>query len=135
MRTLVTGFLAFVLLVTLAACERIRPVLNLTDQPVPASASSLSETEMERQIRIAGAELNWEFEKLAPGALKGTLHVRTHTAVVDVRYNSREYNITLNSSVNLLEHNGQIHRSYNTWVTNLRDKIRSQLEVAGLQKS
>jgi len=57
----------------------------------------------------------------------GTLHLREHTAIVDIPYSAKSYSILYKSSVNLTEKSGQIHKNYNGWVQNLDQRIRVYL--------
>ena len=62
-----------------------------------------------------------------PGVVNGTIHLRTHTAVIDVEYTTKSYNIVYRSSENLDVGNGQIHKNYNGWIENLNNAIRREL--------
>jgi hypothetical protein len=62
-----------------------------------------------------------------PHKLEGTLRLRTHTAVVDIPYNDKEYSIVYKSSEGLDAGNGTIHNNYNGWVQNLDRAIRTEL--------
>jgi hypothetical protein len=63
----------------------------------------------------------------APGVVNGTIHLRTHTAVIDVEYSTKSYNIVYRSSENLDARDGQIHKNYNGWIENLDNAIRREL--------
>jgi hypothetical protein len=119
----------------LAACHRGAPILNFQDQPIPASASKLSDDEIARQIKIAGASLGWKFDDAGPGKLRGTHQAQEHTAMIDVSFTRTTYSIILDSSVNLRQSSGgTVSSRYNWWAQNLKNKIDSQLTIAGLQQ-
>jgi hypothetical protein len=48
---------------------------------------------------------------------------------VDVEHNTESYTITYRESSNLSAGNGMIHQSYNGWIRNLDDSIRTQLAL------
>lgn len=125
-----------ILLISISGCSLTAPIANVQGEPLPPGASKLSLDEIARQIKLAGDSLRWQFDDAGPGKLRGTLHVRQHVAVVDVLYNQQSYSIMLASSVNLMQDSdGTIHRRYNDWIANLRNRIDSQLSLAGLQRS
>ena len=114
----------------LAACHRGAPILNFQDQPIPASASKLSDDEIARQIKIAGASLGWKFDDAGPGKLRGTHQAQEHTAMIDVSFTRTTYSI-----INLRQSpGGTVSSRYNWWAQNLKNKIDSQLTIAGLQQ-
>jgi hypothetical protein len=119
----------------LAACHRAGPIQNFRDQPIPTSASKLSSEEIARQIKIAGASLGWKFEDAGPGMLRGTHQAQNHVATIDVGYTRTTYSIVLNSSENMYQSpDGTVSSRYNWWAQNLKNKIDSQLTIAGLQQ-
>jgi hypothetical protein len=119
----------------LAACHRGVPTLNFQDQPIPASASKLSDDDIARQIKIAGASLGWKFDDAGPGKLRGTHQAQEHAATIDVSFTRATYSIILDSSVNLRQSpGGTVSSRYNWWAQNLKNKIDSQLTIAGLQQ-
>jgi hypothetical protein len=78
----------------------------------------------------AGSALGWIMKDDGPGRITGTLMLRTHTAVVDIPYSANDYSILYKSSVDLKEANGQIHKNYNGWITNLTRGINAQLAAS-----
>ena len=85
--------------------------------------------EIKKAIMTAGAGLGWNVKEESPGHLVGTLHLRTHTAVVDIPYSTETYSITYKSSSNLQHdpEDGTIHSNYNGWIENLDMAIKNQL--------
>jgi len=121
---------AFVLgaaaMVAQAACLRCEPILNVKDAAVASQSNKLSEDQVRAAIIRAGAALGWQIKEEAPGKLVGTLVLRSHTAVVDISYTANSYSIQYRSSINLNEQDGQIHKNYNGWISNLAKGINSQ---------
>jgi hypothetical protein len=102
------------------------PILNFADQPVH---KGLTMAEMEKCIVIAGAELGWVMTKRSEGLIEGSIQRRGHTAVVSIPYSTKAYSITYKSSSAGLyaDENGNIHKTYNTWVNNLARQINAKI--------
>ena len=75
-----------------------------------------------------------------PGKIVGKPNLRAHQAVVDIAYDAKSYNIRYKSSKGLLygeaDHTSgretrEIHRSYNDWIKNRDNAIRTQFIAAG----
>ena len=128
------GRVAFGLLalLSMAACNRMQPVYNVVDRPIPSQAQQLSLAEIGRNIEVAGTNHHWRFDRLAPGQLRASYSERTHEAVVLISFTQKAYSIHLDQSVNLKESGEEIHRTYNRWVMNLERDIDDQLSRAGL---
>ena len=115
------------LALALAACARTGPILNMMDVQVVASNSKPTAVQVRQAIITAGTSLGWNIVDNGPGRLEGTLHLRTHTAVVEIPYSATSYSIVYKSSQNLNEAGGLIHTNYNGWVQNLDRTIRTEL--------
>lgn len=114
----------------LAGCNTM-PIQNVSDSPVAtASGKSLSHDAVRGAIVRAGAALGWQMRDEGPNMMVGTLHLRKHTAVVEIPYTARSYSIQYRSSVNLDEKDGKIHKNYNGWIQNLTRGINSQLSAS-----
>ena len=115
---------------SLGACSA--PILNIDHASPTTSAphKTLSLQQVRTAIIQAGAGLGWEMKDNGPNSLIGTLHLRTHTAVVDIPYTTTDYSIKYRSSINLNEKNGKIHKNYNGWIQNLSKGINTQLQLA-----
>ena len=114
----------------LVACQTA-PIQNVDKAAVSASASKpLTADQVRGAIVRAGSSLGWVMKEDGPGKLTGTLMLRTHTAVVDIPYSASNYSILYKSSVDLKEANGQIHKNYNGWITNLTRGINAQLAAS-----
>jgi len=105
-----------------------QPIYNVNDQAVTTtSGKHLSAPQVRSAIITAGTSLGWHVADAGPGHLVGTLHLRDHTAVVDIPYSASKYSIVYKSSENLDAMNGTIHRNYNGWVQRLDTTIRTEL--------
>ena len=114
-------------LLLLAGCTS-RPIVNVTDQPVVASAGKqLTADQVRNGIVSAGNALGWVMTPVSPGLVSGRLMLRDHVAVVEVRYTAKVYSITYKDSTNLNYRDGQIHKNYNGWIENLDRDIRNEL--------
>jgi len=112
----------------LAGCTTVQPIHNVKGSPVETPGGKpASIAEVEKAILRAGAALGWKMQPVRPGLIAATLNLRTHTAVVDVAYNPRTYDITYKDSVDLNYDGTNIHRNFNGWVQNLDKGIRAQL--------
>jgi len=116
-------------LVALAACTAA-PIYNVQDQPITtASGTAPSSPDVRTAILQAGAALGWQMRDVKPCLMEGELHLRTHSAVVDIPYNSKSYSIVYKSSTNLDESGGNIHKNYNGWIHNLQQGINARLSA------
>ena len=104
----------------------VQPIQDVNDAPI-VSSKPVQAAQVKAAILVAGTSLGWKMEEVSPGHIRGTLNLRTHTAIVDISYSTTKYSIVYKSSVNLNEKDGQIHRNYNSWVQNLSKKIGSEL--------
>jgi hypothetical protein len=105
---------------------RIAPVYDVQSAPVVTSRPATM-ADIERSIRAAGAGLGWQMVARGPGAMEGTLVLRDHRAVVDIKYDTKTYSIKYKDSSNLQYDGSSIHKNYNGWVQNLDNAIRASL--------
>jgi hypothetical protein len=103
------------------------PVYNVSGAPIDTYGKPVTMTDVERAIIRAGLALGWQMRPVKPGHIQGTLNLRTHTAVVDITYDTKSYNIAYKDSTNLDYNDGRIHRNYNGWIQNLEKGIRAQM--------
>lgn len=125
LKTLGTAFLILTMLM-FSGCTS-KPIYNFSNTSITASAGAPTDSQIVQAIIRAGSSLGWTMQKVAPGHIVGTLNIRTHIAIVDITYNSDSYSITYKDSTNLDYNGTTIHRSYNTWVNNLNNAIKVQL--------
>lgn len=83
--------------------------------------------EVGKAILRAGGTLGWQMKQVEPGYILGTLKLRSHVAVVDVRYTTQNYSIKYKDSTNLNYDGTNIHSNYNGWISNLDRAIKTQL--------
>ncbi len=93
----------------------------------------VTQADVRKAIILACPKRGWMAKEIKPGHMQATINVRSHTAVVDIIYTAKEYEIKYKSSVNLTTRGGTIHRNYNKWVANLRRDI--DLEIARVSAS
>jgi hypothetical protein len=111
-------------LLLLAGCATV-PVYNVQNAPIPDK--NLTMEQVERAIVRAGVGLGWRMDPVAPGKMRGTLHLRRHVIVVGISYDTKSFSINYESSENMNYENGQIHKNYNSWVQNLERDIQRNL--------
>ena len=112
----------------LAACQSLVPVYTVNDAAISTpSGHHLTAAQVRSAIITAGTSLGWHVVDAGPGRLEGTLHLRTHTAVVDIPYGAAKYSILYRSSEDLQAADGKIHKNYNGWVQNLDRQIRTEI--------
>lgn len=107
---------------------RTNPVYNVDGAPVVTnSTGGVSIDAVGKAIIRAGTSLGWQMKQLGSNDIVGTLALRKHVAVVDIKYDSRTYSIKYRDSQNLDYDGTSIHQNYNGWVKNLDRAIRTQL--------
>lgn len=104
------------MLVTLAGCGRVQPILNIEHTPVALNPQS---TQVKQAIIEAGTDRGWVMMETIPGKIRGEYQARSHHAIIDVTYSEKTYSIEYADSDNLKYEDGKIHRNYNRWVKNL----------------
>jgi hypothetical protein len=117
--------LAGIVIAMLGGC-RSAGIYNVSAAPVVAN-KAVSMDDVQKAIIRAGASLGWQMKPVKPGLIVGTLTLRTHMAMVNVKYDAKTYSITYKDSSNLDYTGDSIHKNYNGWVTNLDRGIQSQL--------
>jgi hypothetical protein len=121
---------ALAIALSLSACS-IAPIHNVEQTPVTtASGKALTQDQVRNAIVRAGAALGWQFKDEGPNMLVGSIHLRTHEAVVSIPYSATSYSIKYRSSSNLNEAGGNIHKNYNGWIQNLERGIAAQLSAS-----
>jgi len=121
-------FLIPAIVLLLVACRAAAPIYEVQNAPVVA-ARAVSMTEVEQAIRVAGGSLGWDMRSRAAGHLEGVLALRTHRAVVDIKYDTNSFSIKYKDSSNLDYTGSTIHQNYNGWVQNLDKAIRSAVRA------
>ena len=125
-RIVLLGLLAFTLIG--AGCAGVKPVHNIAAEPVVGpDGRAVTMEEVGKAIVRGGTAMGWEMKKMEPGYIVGTLKLRTHVAIVDIRYTPKSYSVTYKDSVNLNYDGANIHNNYNGWIQNLDKAIKAQL--------
>lgn len=121
-------WLVLIALLTLSAGCRTAPLENVERAPL-SIRRPVPLHEVEQAIQRGGERLGWTIDVLCPGRLRGTLHVRSHEAVVDIVLWGGWYNIRYRESTNLdyEPSSHTIHKNYNQWVDELNKAIQSEL--------
>lgn len=114
------------LVLLLGGC-RSAPVYNVAHSPVNMDSGDYKEADVEKAILKAGLAQGWKMDAVSPGTIRGTLNIRSHQAVVVVRFDTQEYSINYESSQNLDHYQGQIHKNYNAWIRHLDNAIQLEL--------
>jgi len=118
----------FVMTVTFAACNRMEPVYNVEQDAVPTNAQQkLSSEQVGKIIAKAAIGKGWVVNEVKPGLLHCTLKWQDHLAAIDITYSKQDYSIELDSSQNLKESDGMIHKKYNQRVQDLQSDIDKKL--------
>jgi hypothetical protein len=123
-------FLAIVFAATLlGACRTAPTIYQVQNAAVSTNVPNASKDDVRKAIVRAGGSLGWQFRDNGPDAMIGTLILRTHTAVVDIPYSTKQYSITYKDSTNLDYNGTSIHSNYNGWIQNLHKAINVQLNT------
>jgi hypothetical protein len=130
----ILGLLLIVVVVAFAAgCSKT--MVNFSDQPLSMGNQNLTMEQVDKSIIVAGSKRGWVMTKAGEGHMIGTLNVRVHMVQVDVKYNTHSFTIAYRNSTNL-DYNpqrGTIHRSYNTWITNLKNDIQATVPLVAVE--
>ena len=119
--------LACVAILGMVGCTSA-PISNVPLTPVVTGTGKPATAEQVRTAIVrAGSTLGWQMTPTDPGLVTGRLALRTHLAIVDVKYSAKDYSITYKDSTNLDYRDGQIHKNYNGWIENLNNAIRREL--------
>ena len=114
-----------VLLVGMIGC-RSTPIRTVSDAPVIATGK-YSLKDVKKAIESAGQSLGWGMKSVKPGVIVATIFVRNHMAKVEVKYNKKTFSILYKDSAGLKYDGVNIHKNYNSWISNLEGRINSQL--------
>jgi NADH/NAD ratio-sensing transcriptional regulator Rex len=121
----ILGMIVAVLIV--AGCSRAATVVNIVDAPVGLASKDYSLEEIQDAIYRAGIKSGWDFRPVEPGHVVGTLKLRIHVAVVNIKFSPKVYSIVYYDSENLGYNGKTIHKNYNGWIQDLKRAISDQL--------
>ena len=115
--------------ILLGACRTAPTIYQVQNAAVSTNVPNATKDDVRKAIIRAGGSLGWQFRDNGPDAMIGTLILRTHTAVVDIPYSTKQYSITYKDSTNLDYNGTSIHSNYNGWIQNLHKAINVQLST------
>jgi hypothetical protein len=113
---------SFACLALFVACRTLVPIAEVHDAPLLSTPDSTL-AEVTEAIGVAALSLGWEVEKESPNALKATLRLRSHVAVVRIEYDTRTFSILPVETQNIKREGDLIHPNYNGWIQNLQKRI------------
>ena len=115
----------------IVGCANVIPVKDLEGQPITtASGKPPSLDQAQKAIVRAGGSFNgMRMAVVRPGVVDATYAPRSDfTCVMEITFDSRSYNIRYKSSEGLSYDPAAhtIHKSYNSWVSNLAKRIDNE---------
>lgn len=121
--------LGLLIAVSSPGCSRVRPL----QMPPTSSFQALPRTEVESAIITGCGRRGWVPSRVGPSTIRATLHLRAHTAVVDIDYDDDSFTIRYADSTNLhysrnADGTEQIHSNFNGWVGFLAHDITVELQ-------
>jgi hypothetical protein len=120
--------IVLVMALAVVACNRVEPVYNVEEDAIPDDAQpKLSSEQVGNIITKVAVAKGWTVHKVKPGELRCTIKWHDHSAVAIITYSKMNYSIELDSSQNLKEADGMIHRKYNERVQELQNEIDLKL--------
>jgi len=129
------ALLVCIMFLAAMGCRGGGQIYNVKDAPITtATGKEVSLEHVTKAIVEAGAGLKWSMAVVKPGQIVGTLSIRSHTAVVDIPYNTKTYSIIYRDSTNL-KYNADkqtIHENYRGWIQNLDNAIKGRLSASGM---
>jgi len=121
--------------VIVTGCRGAGPIYNVKEAPIATSAGQeLTLDQVGKAIVDAGIGLKWIMVVTKPGQIVATQNSRSHTAIVDIAYDTKTYCMTYKDSVNLNYNVGKqtIHEAYSGWIRHLDNAIKGRLAAAGM---
>ena len=136
MKQLLSGILvACLAVVIVTGCRGAGQIYNVKEAPIATSTGKeLTLDQVGKAIMDAGIGLRWIMVVTKPGQIVATQNARSHTAIVDIAYDTKTYSMTYKDSVNL-NYNAEkqtIHEAYSGWIRNLDNAIKGRLAMAGM---
>lgn len=112
-----------------AGCARRHPIYNVSGARLAQAPGTPSPAigQVSKAIWAAGKKLGWQIEEVRPGELTGTLHLRSHVAVVSIVHDTSTFSINFKDSTNLLHDGDRIHKNYNKWIRRLERQIQAEI--------
>ena len=113
--------------VLLGACATQQPIYSVPEQPISTNIQNASLKDVRLAVSRGAAHLGWVVKDAGPNSILATLDLRTHHAVVQIDYSTKNYSIAYKESNNLNYDGKSIHRNYNGWIHNLQNSINVEL--------
>lgn len=128
MKQLLSGILvACLAVVIVTGCRGAGQIYNVKEAPIASSTGKeLTLDQVGKAIVDAGIGLRRIMVITKPGQIVATQNARSHTAIVDIAYDTKTYSMTYKDSVNL-NYNAEkqtIHEAYSGWIRNLDNAIK-----------
>ena len=122
------GLISLVLILGVMGCSRTSPLMNVPSQEVAAKKTN---EDVFNAIKRAGVGLGWIINKTSDNTATGTLNLRSHQAVIAIKYSQKDYSIDYQASTDLdyNQEENTIHSNYNGWIQNLNNAIKVQLSL------
>lgn len=122
-------FLPLSILLILSGCSRTQPIYNIENQGIPSISKAKTANDVKKAIHAACLGKGWKVRDVANGVIEATLMLRTHTAVVEIRYDTKKYSILYKDSTGLDGDGQAVHKNYNGWIRNLDNDIQKNLAL------
>ena len=130
MKLFITATVVLFSMFLFMSCAKQMPlVLNIEQEPIPASLDSKSYTPeiVQRAILSACRKKGWSANVVEQGKIVASITIRTrHRAKIEVSYTATHYSIRYIESSGLSYRNGHIHSNYNHWIAKLDAEIKKE---------
>ena len=135
---LIAAVMAFATVPALAQRQPV-PIVNHEQVVLKRLDGQPATAEQVREAILAGSQSTgrkWAITEVAPGVVRATYHVRTHTVVTEIRYGAGQLSLRYADSVNMkyapggAAGTGLIHPFYNQWVEEFLQAVRVELGKA-----
>ncbi|MGG2395523.1 hypothetical protein ACJRW5_01040 [Pseudomonas sp. SH1-B] len=116
------------LLVGLAACSRVQPIMTV-HQELPAN-TTLSDEQLREPLIRALTRARWTLEEEEANRILARIDFRQHSASITIDYAGGRYDIRYRDSQDLDYADGKIHKRYNALVKKLNRVILQEVRIA-----
>ncbi|MFV9655016.1 hypothetical protein ACNFCK_08855 [Pseudomonas sp. NY15366] len=121
-------FLFVLMLVGLAACSRVQPIMTVHQQ-LPAT-TTLSDEQLREPLIRALTRAKWTLEEEEANRILARIDFRQHSASITIDYAGGRYDIRYRDSHDLDYADGKIHKRYNALVKKLNRVILQEVRIA-----
>lgn len=116
------------LVIGASACASNPQVYNVANASTTAPESATLK-QIQQAILVAGTKRNWVMRAVEPGYIVATHSRGSHSATVDIRFDTKTFSITYQDSANLDYTGATIHSTYNRWVQYLERDIQLAMQT------